>query len=91
VNLNVLTNNTYKNFEHILSISEVQSVISTVGEPRNKKIQKYVSPPTSNFLAIAAFTMEISVCFCSSLPNCSWMDLLHLLPAFHQRDSLHCD
>lgn len=74
------------------SISDHQSLIfSTVGEPRIKKIEQCLSPHGKNILAIAAFTLEIYVCFCSSMPYCSWMDLLHLLSAFHQWDSLHCN
>lgn len=35
--------------------------------------------------------MEITVRFCTSLSDCSWMDSFHIFFSFHQWDSLHCD
>lgn len=35
--------------------------------------------------------MEISVCFRTSISDCSWMGVFHFLLNFHQWDSLHCN
>lgn len=62
----------------------------TVGLHWIKKFKEQLHALRKNSLAVTSRTMEISVCTCASLSDCSWMGCLYFFTTFYQWDCLHC-
>ncbi|KAL6499475.1 hypothetical protein OROGR_027385 [Orobanche gracilis] len=75
----------------MFSLSNDMFLPRTVGEARIEKIKQYMLTAGKGYVGFTPRTMEIAVCLCTSLSDCSWMDRFHFLFSFHQWYSLHCD